>query len=204
MLSVGLLATRSAQAQGTSQPLKPAQKDSPTRARPKDAIFSTSVEPSEAKPGETVHFNVNVKLSPGWHIYTQAKTQEGEGPRKTVFDLFDKGGLETVGDWKASKKPESRAEPAFENQVFEYFEDEVTWTIALKVPSVANPGKRVIRCQASYQICNAQSCSFPGRWTLPDATLTILPADTGPVSGPSSSFSSPKASTPGSADPGSR
>ena len=108
VLSAGSLATRSAQAQRTSEPPKPAQKDSPTRTRPKDAVFSTSVEPAEAKPGDTVHFKVKVRLSPGWHIYTQAKSQEGDGPRKTVFDLFDKGGLETVGDWKASKKPQSR------------------------------------------------------------------------------------------------
>ena len=44
---------------------------------------------------------VTAKLKPGWHIYTQAKTQEGDGPRKTVFDLFDTGGLEVSGDWKA-------------------------------------------------------------------------------------------------------
>ncbi|MGO9599387.1 MAG: cytochrome c biogenesis protein CcdA [Isosphaeraceae bacterium] len=182
VLSAGSLATRSIQAQRTSEPPKPAQKDSPTRTRPKDAVFSTWIEPAEAKPGDTVHFKVKVKLSPGWHIYTQAKSQEGDGPRKTVFDLFDKGGLETVGDWKASKKPESRVEPAFENQVFEYFEDEVTWSIALKVPSDAIAGKSVIRCQASYQICSAQSCSFPGRWTLPDAVLTILSADTATTS----------------------
>ncbi|HKM51942.1 MAG TPA: cytochrome c biogenesis protein CcdA, partial [Isosphaeraceae bacterium] len=200
VLSAGSLATRSIQAQRTSEPPKPAQKDSPTRVRPKDAVFSTSVEPAEAKPGDTVHFKVKVKLSPGWHIYAQAKSQEGDGPRKTVFDLFDKGGLETVGDWKASKKPESRAEPAFENQVFEYFEDEVTWSIALKVPSGAIAGKSVIRCQASYQICSEQSCSFPGHWTLPDAVLTILPADTGSVSSTGPNFGSPKGSTSDSAD----
>jgi thiol:disulfide interchange protein DsbD len=133
-----------------------------------------SVEPAEARPGETVELKVKAKLSPGWHIYTQAKTQEGEGPRKTIFDLFDTAGLEVAGDWKASRKPESKAEPAFDNQIFEYFEDEITWSIPLKIPAGAAPGKKEIRCQASYQVCNAQSCSFPGRWTLPAATLTVL------------------------------
>ncbi len=191
VLSAGSLATRTAQAQGASEPPQPARKDSPTRARPKDAVFSTRVELAEARPGDTVHFKVKVKLRPGWHIYTQAKSQEGDGPRKTVFDLFDKGGLETVGDWKASKKPESRAEPAFENQVFEYFEDEVTWSIPLKVPAGASAGKSVIRCQASYQICNPQSCSFPGRWTLPDASLTVLAAEAASASSASSSSDAP-------------
>ena len=118
---------------------------------------------------------VTARLKPGWHIYTQAKNQEGEGPRKTVFDLFDPAGLEVSGDWKADRKPESKAEPAFDNKVFEYFEDEVTWSIPLKVPAGTPAGKKSVHVQASYQICNAQSCSFPGRWTLPEATVTILP-----------------------------
>ena len=147
------------------------------RAKPKDVVLTTSVKPAEAKPGDTVTFQVTAKLKPGWHIYTQAKTQEGDGPRNTLFDLFDTGGLEVVGDWKASRKPESKAEPAFDNKVFEYFEDEVIWSITLKVPPGTAAGKKTIRCQASYQICNAQSCSFPGRWTLPDATVTVQSGD---------------------------
>jgi hypothetical protein len=112
-----------------ADPPKPAQKDSNARTKPKDAVLTTSIEPAEAKPGDTVQFRVHAKLKPGWHIYTQAKTQAGEGPRKTLFDLFDLGGLETAGDWSASKQPEKKAEPAFDNQVFEYFEDEVVWSI---------------------------------------------------------------------------
>ena len=162
---------------GADEPHKPAQKDSSVRAKPKDVMLTTSVKPAEAKPGDTVTYQVTAKLKPGWHIYTQAKTQEGDGPRNTLFDLFDTGGLEVVGDWKASKKPESKAEPAFDNKVFEYFEDEVTWSITLKVPPGTAAGKKTIRCQASYQICNAQSCSFPGRWTLPDATVTVKSDD---------------------------
>ena len=113
--------------------------------------MTTSIQPAEARPGDTVTLKVTAKLNPGWHIYTQAKNQKGEGPRKTVFDLFDTAGLEVAGDWKADRKPESRAEPAFDNQTFEYFEDEVSWSIPLKVPSGTAAGKKVIRCQASYR-----------------------------------------------------
>ena len=154
--------------------------------------MTTSIQPAEARPGDTVTLKVTAKLNPGWHIYTQAKNQKGEGPRKTVLDLFDTAGLEVAGDWKADRKPESRAEPAFDNQTFEYFEDEVSWSIPLKVPSATAPGKKVIRCQASYQICNAQSCSFPGRWTLPDATLTILAAEEGGAGSPKHEVNRPQ------------
>ncbi len=179
LVLIGSVRDGGPRASGADEPPKPAQKDSSTRAKPKDVILTTSIQPAEARPGATVTLKVTAKLNPGWHIYTQAKNQEGDGPRKTVFDLFDPAELEVAGDWKADRKPESRAEPAFDNQVFEYFEDEVTWSIPLKVPPGTPPGKKLIRCQASYQVCNAQSCSFPGRWTLPDATLTVPAAEEG-------------------------
>ncbi len=144
LLSVlGILSSSAPPAAADDAPPRPAQKDSPTRARPKDATLSLSVEPAEARPGDTVTLKVSAKLNPGWHIYTQAKTQDGDGPRKTLFDLFDTAGLEVAGDWKASRKPESKAEPAFENQVFEYFEDEVHWSIPLKVPRHRLAGQEV-------------------------------------------------------------
>jgi thiol:disulfide interchange protein DsbD len=181
-------------AAGATDLPKPASKDSSLRAKPKDAVLTAVVKPTEAKPGETVALQVTAKLNPGWHIYTQAKTQEGEGPRNTVFDLFDTAGFEIAGDWKPSRKPESKAEPAFDNKVFAYFEDEVTWSIPLKIPAGTSPGKKAIRVQASYQICNAQSCSFPGRWTLPDASVTVLEGDSSTASKqPASSVTNPQA-----------
>jgi thiol:disulfide interchange protein DsbD len=173
VVALGALGLMQSHVVAAADASKPAQKDSPARAKPRDAVLTMTVEPTEARPGDTVSLRVTARLNPGWHIYTQAKTQEGEGPRKTVFDLFDTAGLEVAGNWKPSKQPEEKAEPAFDNQVFQYFEDEVTWSLPLRVPADAAPGKKSIRLQASYQICNAQSCSFPGRWTLPDATLTV-------------------------------
>ena len=116
LLLLGSVLDRGPSAYGANEPPQPAQKDSPTRAKPKDVVLTTSIRPAEARPGDTVTLKVTAKLNPGWHIYTQAKNQVGEGPRKTVLDLFDTAGLEVAGDWKADRKPESRAEPAFDNQ----------------------------------------------------------------------------------------
>lgn len=152
---------------------QPAQKDSPARAKPKDAELTATIEPAQAAPGDVVQLKVRAKLKAGWHIYTFAAKQRDEGPRHTLFDAFDLAGLEKAGDWKADREAHSKAEPAFENKVFEYYEDEVAWTLPLKVPADAAPGEKAVKVQASYQICNASSCSFPGRWTLPAATLTV-------------------------------
>jgi thiol:disulfide interchange protein DsbD len=158
---------------------QPAKKDSNQRFKPKDATLTTAVEPAQARPGDTVTFKVAAKLQPGWHIYPYAApdAQQTLGPVKTTFDLFDAAGLKTEGQWTASREPIKHKEPAFpELEFVEYFEDSVTWSTALKIPPGTEPGKKVLRCQAGYQVCNAQSCSFPGKWTLPEAVLEVLPA----------------------------
>jgi thiol:disulfide interchange protein DsbD len=165
-----------------AEPAKPTKKDSIKGIRPTEATLTASVEPAEAKPGSKVTYRVSVKLRPGWHIYKFSKTEkddDGEGPRNTTFDFFDTDGLKLVGNWTASKSPIRKPEPAFNNKVLEFFEDEVAWTLPLQVPADAAPGKVTLRCQAGYQICNDVTCKFPGQWTLPDVVLTILPGGSG-------------------------
>ena len=157
---------------------KPARKDSNPRLRPKEVTLTSAVTTPEAKAGGKVTYQVKAKVEPGWHIYTYAQKEPVGGParpRFTTFDLFDTGGLKVVGEWVASRPPISHKEPAFNNIVLEYFEDEVTWSIKLLVPPGTEPGPKTIRCQAGYQICNDKTCAIPGQWTLPDATVTVVP-----------------------------
>jgi len=173
-LAPGVVVPRAASAEG----LKPAAKETPARLRPKNVTLTTAVEPAEARPGATVTLKVTAKLSPGWHIYTYAKTQVGTGPRNTRLDLFDPAGLTPSGEWSASKEPTRHKEPAFPDlDSVSYFADEVTWSLPLKVPADAPAGKKALRCQAGYQVCDDNSCSFPGQWTLPDAELTVSGSD---------------------------
>ncbi len=62
--------------------------------------------------------------------------------------------------------------------VLEFYEDEVTWSIPLEIPPGTEPGKKTLRCQVGYQICNALSCKIPGQWTLPDVVPTVLAGGT--------------------------
>ena len=158
-----------------SQAARPSKKDSSPRTKPKEVVLTPSLSPAEVRPGDTVVYKVAARLDPGWHIYTYTKEAQNDGPRQTRFDLFDTGGLTVDGEWAASKAPIRKKEPAFpEIDALSFFEDEVTWSLRLKVPADAPPGKKTIRCQASYQICNAASCKFPGAWTLPEVSLTVL------------------------------
>jgi thiol:disulfide interchange protein len=153
---------------------KPAKKDSPKALKPAQATLSAAVEPAQAKPGDEVTFKVTAKLDSGYHIYKYSKEQ-GSGPVPTSFDFFGRSGLELEGKWTASIDPEKHKDPNFPDVDFvEYYEDEVTWSIKVKVPATAAPGKKTLRCQARYMICDAKTCSIPGRWTLPDVELTVV------------------------------
>ena len=153
---------------------QPAKKDSNARLQPKSAAWSTKVEPSTAKPGEKVKFTASVKLQPGWHLYKYTKQQPETGPRQTEFDLFTTTGLKTSGDWKPSKELIKKKEPAFpELPYVEFYEDQVSFSIDLEVPADATSGDKSIQVQVFYQLCNAQNCSIPGRWTLPAAVLVV-------------------------------
>ena len=124
-----------------------------------------------------VTFKVTAKLEPGYHIYQYAKAA-GSGPVSTSFDFFDPAGLELAGDWAASRDPIKHKDPNFEEVPFvEYFEDEVTWSVKLKVPAGVAPGKKTLRCQVHYMICNATTCSPPAYQTSSSNRLTVQPGN---------------------------
>jgi len=188
MLLVGLLALPglSATALFAADPPKPAKKDSRLGIKPKTAELTTSVSPAEAKPGDTVTFSITAKLDPGYHIYKYSKNKEQSGPVNTSFDFFDTAGQTIDGDWSASRPPERHKDPNFADVEFvEYYEDEVTWSVKLQVPAATEGGKKVLRCQAGYMVCDAKNCSIPGQWTLPDVVLTITGGGAGPRAGAS-------------------
>ena len=49
-----------------ADPPKPAKKDSRAFIKSKNATFTTSVEPAEARPGDTITFKVTAKLRPAF------------------------------------------------------------------------------------------------------------------------------------------
>lgn len=180
---------------------KPAKKDSNPRFQPKEVTMTPSVKPAEARAGETVTYQIKTTVAAGWHIYKEVKG--GGEIRDTSFDVFDLDGLKIAGAWTASKKPIRKAEPAFNNEILEYYEDEVTWSIPLQVPAGTPPGKKTLRVQAHYQICDSSSCKIPGQWTLPDVVLTVVPggqAATAPAA-PGAAPSAPASSAPASSAP---
>lgn len=154
---------------------KPAKKDSRASAQPKEARFTTSVTPAQAKPGELVTYQVKAKLTAPWHIYKYSKAPAEDGPKLTEFDFFDPAGLALEKGWTVDPEPTRKREPAFPDIPFlEYHEDEVVWSQQLRIPADAKPGMRTLRCQVGYMLCSDQNCTMPGQWTLPAAEVTVV------------------------------
>jgi hypothetical protein len=64
--------------------------------------------------------------------------------------------------------------PAYPDRpAVEFFEEEVTWSIRLKVPDDMDAGEKTLKCQASYQLLNDKVVTFPGRWTLGDVRVQV-------------------------------
>ena len=175
----------------------PERRDAPAALRPPEATFETAVSPAEVAPGGTVIFEVRVKLAPTWHIYAYAEeTPEGVAAVPTNFDTFDLDGLEVAGAWSPSR--EAHEPPAdVDVLMYKYYEDEVTWSLPLKVPADANAGPRTLYTQIQFQICDPRSCKPSTRVTLPPAVVNVKGGDgsEAPEAGSGASVASAMAAT---------
>ena len=170
ILSFGIFVGSVAVAEET----RPQRKDS-RLPQPKQARLTTYVIPKVLRPGQTFTFNIKVSLDPGWRIFPCSPVQPAAGgPFLTKFDFFDTGGFIVVSDWHASMPTTAKPDPAFPNQqAIEFFEEEITWSIRLKVPQRIAEGEKILRCQANYVLMGGQLFTIPGRWTLDDVRVTV-------------------------------
>jgi hypothetical protein len=143
--------------------------------QPKQARLTTYTNPKELKPGQIFTYNVKVRLDNGWRIFPFSREQPIEGgPAFTKFDFFDTGGFEIVSDWHVSTPATAEPLRAFpDRQTVKFYEEEVTWSIRLKVPKAMEAGERTLKCQANYQLTNDNVITFPGRWTLPEVRVKV-------------------------------
>ena len=147
---------------------QPAKKDTPKAIKPKNCGSHGLGRAGGGRPGDRVTFKVTAKLDPGYHIYKYSKTPAAGGPINTSFDFFDPAGLKVEGDWTPSNEPEKHKDPNFAEMDFvEYHEDEVTWSIKLKIPDGIEPGKKDLRCQAGYRSATPRIAVSPANGPCP-------------------------------------
>ncbi len=156
---------------------KPSVSDSPRV--PNQVQFSTSIEPKVAAPGESVTYSVTAKVEEPWHIYAYSpELLSGVTAFPTMFELFDTDGLDVAGEWTPDR-PALEPEPGNNVLTFDFYEDEITWSVPLKVPNDANAGTKSIYNQVSFMICDDKSCQPLAMKTLDPVVLTVAGAPVG-------------------------
>lgn len=122
--------------------------------------MSGHLEPATAKPGSTVKLVVTATPDPDWHIYGYAERDEAVISKPTLITVADPDGW-IPGTAVASEKPKvEETGLAIEPQQI-YHEGTVTWTVPVKIPDDAQPGKHNVRGLLGYQTCSGSLCDRP-------------------------------------------
>lgn len=129
---------------------------------PSPAEFSLEPIATEAPAGGEVAFCIRVRLQPGWHIYSTTMPVDAVGPRPTTIEVTAPQGA-TIESVEPDRAPVVKFEPAFGLQT-EYFEEEVAWTVKVRLPTTIPLDSTEIKGHVRYQLCTEEQCLPPSRY----------------------------------------
>ena len=151
-----------------------ASKSPPGAKRVEEA--KATIEPAQARRGETVVLRIQIRLAPGFHTYPTQQTDPNAAPFQTEIKLLDAAGL-VPGELK-DPPAKSKPEPDLNIQKMLYYEGTVVWEWPLKVPTDIEPGPKTVKVRWNTQVCDEKGC-VPEQRDL-EATVTVT--DAPPVS----------------------
>ncbi len=157
-----------------SAPKKPKRAESPAALVPNVAKLSSTAKPVEVKRGETFTYQVTIKLDSGFHVYTYDDDPAPASRPGTRFDFFDTADFKVAGNWTTESPIEVKESSLNLGEFEKYHEGTVTWSLPLTVPADAAPGNHTLRCQVSFQVCDATSCRPEARVNLPEVIVGVI------------------------------
>jgi thiol-disulfide isomerase/thioredoxin len=118
--------------------------------------LKTRLPSKPLKPGDTFEVHPTAKIQAGWHLYSLRKTKGGPIPRRITVpegQPFELGG--------EIKSPDSLTDRDLNFGVdVEFFEEEATFTLPIKVKADDVGGKREIEIRR-FRTCNDELCMPP-------------------------------------------
>lgn len=115
------------------------------------------------KTGDTFTIDLTAHIEKGWHLYSLTPIENG--PRPTRITITAGQGFELGGKVRAPD-PITAKDPNFGVET-EFYEDNVTFTVPIKVTLQAAKGKTAATVQVRYQTCNDRNCLPPEVVKLP-------------------------------------
>lgn len=161
------------------------------KLRHKNAQATMRLVPVDARPGDTVSLEFNVKLEEGWHIFSTTQP-DGNAASPTEFTIDSHVGLEAVDpDFVPSRefqihiaKIESKAGTETNRQ--EIYEHDVTWSRKFRLlPGTELPAVKVTG-KVLFQVCKDGFGCIPNsvKFTLPAVEVASAPPPTRGSSNP--------------------
>lgn len=148
-----------------TEPVAVAQADNPFGADPtayEDEFGHLTVEgqatPRVVIPGSTVQLSFKLTPVAPFHVYDYAAQDPGDSFKPTLLVVSVAEGWQVSG-------PETEGIPVPTEDVdgnpLVYYEEPVTWTLAVKVPADAKLGNYDLTGSIGYQVCRKEICDPP-------------------------------------------
>lgn len=136
--------------------------------------ITASVEPAEAKPGQTVTFKLEIKLNEGYFTYPTKQSDENAKSMVNRFTFPKPGTLVFVGDVKDPEGYISRDDPVIGILDLRTYKDSATFERKAVVSPKAKPGEATIALDAfKLNVCDAKNC-FPAKTLQPEAKFKVI------------------------------
>lgn len=153
---------------------------SPAVAAEKDAWYAkavksvtATVEPAEAKPGQTVTFKLEIKLNDGYFTYPLKQADENAKSMVNKIAFPKPGTLIFVGDAKDPEGYLTKSEPAVDIAELRTYKDSVTFERKAVVSPSAKPGDATVVLESfKLSVCDAKNC-FPAKTLTPEAKFKV-------------------------------
>ncbi len=128
--------------------------------------FSVTGPDSPVGPGDTIEVKIRARLQPEWHVYATSMPDVATGPRPTRIRVTAPKGAELL-EVRPDRDPVVKFEEVFQLQT-EYFEEEVTWTLVIRMPEELPSGSELAG-EIRYQLCTQTQCLPPStfRFAVP-------------------------------------
>lgn len=123
------------------------------------AIVRGYVEPQSAAPGQKVQLHLTLEPTDGYHVYALAD-RDPEDVSKPALIVVDGPADWSIGAATADRPPKVKPSDLVEDGEDRYYEQPITWTVEIEVPTDAASGVQTITGVIGYQTC-LTSCDRP-------------------------------------------
>lgn len=135
---------------------------------------TATVEPAEAKPGQTVTFKLTVELNDTYYTYPLAQPDKNAKGMVNRVKFPAPAGLIFVGDATDPAGFDTKAEPVLDITELRTYKGSVTYERKAVVSPKAKPGDTTVALESfALTVCDASNC-YPVKKLVPVAKLKVL------------------------------